>query len=121
MATRVKSITFNRELTAEDKMAPQMRGIIESAIEAHGVGVAVDTADVVTSMEGNITSRQPLERILGYYLPKLEEVDGLVTVERAEPAPAKTKSKVDASGEAVDGDMEEAEDEDEAETDDEEV
>jgi len=108
MASRITNATFTRELTAEDKVAPQMRGIVESVIEAHGVGVAVTTEQVVAAMEGNITTRQPLERIFGYYVPKLEEA-GLITVERSivvkkEKAPKAKKAVADA-GDGLDDDL----------------
>ena len=116
MATRITSATFTRELTEEDKVAPQMRGIVESVIEAHGVGVAVTTEQVTAAMEGNITTRQPLDRIFAYYIPKLEEA-GLITVERAvvvkkEKAPKAPKAAKagDTSNEGLDDDLDEDED-----------
>lgn len=99
MAGRVKTATFARVIADEEKMAPQMRGIVNCVIAAHGAGNPVTIEQIVAAMEGNITTRQPLERIFGYYAPKLEEA-GLITVERSEAAERKPRK---AKGEAADG------------------
>ena len=112
MAGRIKTVKFTRELTAEDKLAPQAKGIVESVIETHGVNTEVTVEQIVAAMEGNITTRQPLERIFGYYAPKLEEAE-LIVCERSAAAAPKAKKE---GGEAVDGDLsDELEDEDENE------
>lgn len=94
MASRIAKVTFLREIEEDEKLAPQARGIIESVVEAHGLNVAVTPEQISAAMEGNVTTRQPLERIFGYYAPKLE-TDGFISVERAEAAP---KAKKEAAG-----------------------
>ncbi len=115
MAGRIKNVTFTREIADDEKMAPQMKGIVASVVEAHGTGVSVTVEQIVAAMEGNITTRQPLERIFGYYAPKLEEL-GLITVERSEaaaPKPRKSKEKTEGDApeaDPIDGDLDEDED-----------
>lgn len=115
MAQRITSVKFVREIADEEKIAPQARGIVESVVEVHGLNTAVTTDQITAAMEGNITTKQPLARIFGYYAPKLEEA-GLIQVERSEAAAPKTKKKKgddeDVSGELED---EELDDEDESE------
>lgn len=106
MASRVKSITFVREFGSEDKLPPQAKGIVESAIAAHGLGTALTSDQIVEAMEGNIETKQPLSRILGFYVPRLEK-EGFIEVERG--ASAENKSK-DEDGETASDDMDEEDD-----------
>lgn len=98
MAGRIQTVTFKRELAEGEKLAPQAKAIISSAIEQYGVDVEVTVAQVVAAMEGNVTTRQPLERIFGYYAPKLLEAE-LISVTRAE---GKAKAEPEAEDEADD-------------------
>lgn len=115
MAGRIQNVKFIREIAEDEKLAPQAKGIVESVIETHGLNTTVTVEQVTSAMEGNITTRQPFERIFGYYAPKLEEA-GFIEVERSEAAAPKSKKKDedgdDASGEISDElDDEEADDE----------
>lgn len=116
MAGRITNVKFVREIAEDEKLAPQARAIVESVIETHGLNTEVTVDQITAAMDGNITTRQPLPRIFGYYAPKLEEA-GLIAVERTEAA-AKSKTKKgddeDVSGELGD-DEEELDDEDESE------
>ena len=115
MAGRIQNVKFIREIAEDEKLAPQAKGIIESVVETHGLNTSVTVDQITAAMEGNITTRQPLERIFGYYAPKLEEA-GFIEVERSEAAP-KSKKK-DDSEDASDDLSDELEDEDEDEDED---
>ena len=131
MGARIKTVMFIREIAEGEKLAPQSRAIVESTIAAHGLNTEVTVEQVVAAMTPHVTTRQPMERIFGYYAPKLEEA-GYISVERSEVASAadgekpkrkkKEKAGEDVSGELSD-DVDEAdeldadEDEDEDEDD----
>lgn len=102
MAKRINTVTLVRDIKEDEKMAPQMKGIVESIREAHGIDKELTVDEVVAAMEGNITTRQPLARIFGYYAPKLEELE-LIKVTRSEAAPKKAKKdKGEEAGETAD-------------------
>jgi len=108
MGTRIKTVKFLRDPTDADKLAPQSKAIVTSAIAAYGVNTEMTVKDVVVAMTPNITTRQPMERIFGYYAPKLEEA-GLISVERAAAAAVadgekpKRKKKEKAAAAVADG------------------
>lgn len=105
MAKRIKTVTFLREVNDDEKMAPQAKAIVASAVEAHGLNEALTVDQVTTAMEGNIETKQPLTRVFGYYAPKLEEAE-LISVERTEgetaPKSGKSKEAEDVGGELED-------------------
>jgi hypothetical protein len=112
MAKRIQAVKFLRQFADDEKAAPQMKAIVASVIEDHGVGTPVTVEQIAASMEGNVTTRQPLARIFGYYAPKLEEA-GLIEVERSEGAAPKSKKEKADKGENVAGDLDDESDEDE--------
>lgn len=111
MAARINKVTFLRPLEAEEKAAPQMKAIIESVIKDHGVDTPVTVDQIVASMEGNVSTRQPLARIFGYYAPKLEEA-GIVSIERSEASSDKPKTKKDDAAEDVSGELDDEDEDD---------
>lgn len=73
-------LTFVKDIGAEEKkLAPQAAQIL-AIIKAAG---KISRKDCVAAMNGVVTSKQPLERILGYYIPVLTKERGLVSVEPA--------------------------------------
>ena len=70
--------TFAGEPTS--KLAPQAQGIVNIIKEAGKKGCS--RAELVAAMEGVITTRQPMQRILAYYQKQLIEV-GAVTFTKA--------------------------------------
>lgn len=112
MAARIKSVKFVRALADDEKAAPQVKAMIAAVVEDHGLNTAVTVEQIAKSMEGNVTTRQPLERIFGYYAPKLEEA-GIIEVERSEAAaPKSKKDKGEAGNDTVSGDLSDEDDED---------
>lgn len=92
MSTNYKAL---RQLVIEgenaDKLAPQAKVVFETMV-AHG-GVGAETAGIerkalveALTNEGKLETRQPAERILSYYAPKLEEA-GLVVITKTGPDP----------------------------------
>ena len=82
------------------KLAPQAQGIV-NLIQAAGKG-GITRADLLTGMEGVITTRQPLGRILSYYQEEIAE-KGYVTHEKvAAPAAPKAVKKVEEEEEEED-------------------
>jgi hypothetical protein len=80
-----------RNLNEGEKMAPQLRAIVEALSEI-GIGKEVDRKEfvkVLSDRPEKLVTRQPVERILAYYAPQLKE-QGLVEFIRSEPA-AKTE------------------------------
>lgn len=61
------------------KLAPQAIGIVNILKEAGDEGLSRD--DLVAAMEGVITSKQPLSRILAYYQKLLVESGAVEMVE----------------------------------------
>lgn len=90
MAQKLKLV---RELKADEKIAPQMKVIVE-ALGKIGIGKEVDRSEFITSLESNpaMVTRQPVARILAYYAPHLKEA-GLVEFSKPEPAPKKEKAE----------------------------
>lgn len=104
-----QNLTLTRELTAEDKLAPQSRVILSTIQEAAGVGTAIDRDDVVAKLteSGALNTRQDPGRVVAYYLPRLKEA-GLLDVEDVAPEPAaegepKPKRARKAKAEATEG------------------
>lgn len=56
---------------APEKGAPQMKAIV-TILEAAGTA-GLTRAELVKKMEGVVTTRQPLGRILSYYVPEMKE------------------------------------------------
>ena len=84
------------------KLAPQAQGIV-NLIQAAGKG-GISRVDLVKNMEGVITTRQPLGRILSYYQQEIV-AKGYVTMDAvAAPAPKKSAA---AEDESEDGESEE--------------
>lgn len=81
MANRIKSITFIRELGVDEKVAPQVKVIVANAIAAHGLNVAITLEQVSTAAEAGLVTRQPVLRVVTYYVDKLV-AEGIATVER---------------------------------------
>jgi hypothetical protein len=61
------------------KLAPQAAGIVNILKEAGDTGLSRD--DLVAAMEGVITSKQPLSRILAYYQKLLVESEAVEIVD----------------------------------------
>lgn len=78
--------TFKAELT---KGAPQARGIVNILKAAGKKGLTRE--ELVAKMNGVITTRQPLGRILSYYQKDLE-VAGAITIVRAAGSPGQPRS-----------------------------
>lgn len=70
-------------LSDDIKLPPQERIIVE-LIQGSGKD-GISRADLLKLMEGKVTTRQPLERILGYYQNDMVNRE-LVTVEKREAA-----------------------------------
>lgn len=77
-----QNITLTRELTADDKLAPQARVIVDTIMESAGVGNAMDRDDLVAKLieGGRLNTRQEPMRIVAYYVPRLKE-SGLIEAE----------------------------------------
>lgn len=104
-----QNLTLTRELTAEDKLAPQSRVILSTILEAAGVGTAIDRDDVVAKLteSGALNTRQDPSRVVAYYMPRLKEA-GLLDIEDVASEPsadgeAKPKRTRKAKAEATEG------------------
>lgn len=93
-----------REAKAEEKFGPQQQAIYDQ-MKKYGVGKEVDRATVLADLEksGAIKTRQPVDRILAYYLnpfKKMGIVDSIAPPKAEKPAkepkPAKDKSPANA-------------------------
>lgn len=77
MKTMVKLL---RELTPEDKLAPQAKAIVDMLVETWGVDVEVERTALIEKLTPEILhTRQEPARILSFYQPRLKEL-GLVEV-----------------------------------------
>lgn len=90
MAQKLKLL---RELKPDEKMAPQMKVIIEQ-LASIGIGKEVDRDEFIKLLEANekMVTRQPVARILAYYMPHLKEA-GLIEATKPEPAPKAEKAE----------------------------
>ena len=70
-----------RPLAAEDKLATQARVIVEAV---HEVG-AMPREQLLDVLKDRVKTRQPIERILGYYQKTLE-TKGFIEVEKVAEA-----------------------------------
>ncbi len=91
-------LVFKREATADEKFGPQQQ-VIYDAMKKYGVGKEVDRSKVLDDLEkgGLIKTRQPVDRILAYYLnpfKKMGIIDSIAPAKVEKPAkeakPAKT-------------------------------
>ncbi len=86
-----------RETKEDEKLAPQAQ-VIYDVLKGIGVGKEVDKETVLKQIEaeGKLKTRQPVERIVAYYLMPFKK-EGLVEVIKpaAEPKPAKKADKKD--------------------------
>lgn len=73
-----------RELTTEDKLAPQAREIFAIIHEAGKDGIA--RVDLLSAMEKRVKTNQPVARILAYYQGLLIEKGLVQTIELPKPA-----------------------------------
>lgn len=75
------------KLTDDIKLPPQERVIVALIQEAGKAGIS--RKDLIAAMDGKVTTRQPLERILGYYQNDMVARE-LIVVEKkeVEAAPA---------------------------------
>lgn len=80
-----------RNVKEGDKVPPQMKVIIDT-LAAVGEGKEIDRDTVVQTLEkeGKLNTRQPVQRILGYYMNRLTG-EGFVELIRA-PEPVKEKA-----------------------------
>lgn len=91
-------IKLNRTLEENEKIAPQAK-VFDDELVAIGVGKEVDRAELVKRVEdgGNLTTRQPVDRVLGYYMQHFKKI-GLAESIKA-PKPPKEKKEKPAKGE----------------------
>lgn len=69
--------TFKYVKESESKLPPQAQGIVNILKAAGKKGLS--RTDLIGAMDGTITTKQPMSRILTYYQKRLEET-GAVTV-----------------------------------------
>jgi hypothetical protein len=70
----------SKPATTDKKVAPQAQ-VIVNAVETAGKG-GITREDLVKALDGNLTTRQPIGRIVSYYQKPLIEA-GLITVDKA--------------------------------------
>lgn len=92
MAQKMKLL---RDLKEGEKLAPQMRVIIEQ-LKGIGIGKEIERPKLIEMLEKNpaMVTRQPVDRIVAYYAPHLKDA-GLVEFSKPEPKPAKEKPAKD--------------------------
>lgn len=96
-------IKLLREITPDDKLAPQQR-VFTDVLTKVGVGKEIDRDELLkrVAADGKLVTRQTPERILGYYIPKFVDagIFGLIKAPKApKPAaekPAKEKTPAEA-------------------------
>lgn len=88
----------------DEKFGPQQQAIIDQ-MKAYGVGKEIDRSKVLEDLEkaGTIKTRQPVDRILAYYLnpfKKMGLVDSIAPP-KAEPKPKAEKPAKEAKSPAA--------------------
>lgn len=90
--------TITRDVTAEDKLTPQAKTIVDTIVNKVGLNAKLDRDDLVAELEASkaLNSRQDVGRVISFYTPRMVE-SGLLVVEKegvAEPkAPKEKKAK----------------------------
>ena len=82
-AKTVKKTTFKvaRKLTEDDKLPKQMK-VLYDVLAGAGKG-GLSKEDWVKELKGKIETRQPIERIIGYYQSRMESA-GMIVIEKTE-------------------------------------
>lgn len=98
MSTKIKLLRTAEE---GEKLAPQAKIFYDHMI-AVGVGKELLRSDLVAKVEaeGKLETRQPIDRVLGYYLQHFKKI-GLAEVIRAPKAPAAPKAEKPAKSNAA--------------------
>lgn len=93
-------LVLKRETKEDEKFGPQQQAIYDQ-MKTYGIGKEVDRAVVLAALEksGKIKTRQPVDRILAYYLnpfKKMGIIDSIAPPKTEKPAkeakPAKDTS-----------------------------
>lgn len=90
MGHRVKLL---RTLREDEKLAPQAK-VIYDKMNEYGIGKEIERQDLAAALEseGNLKTRQPVERIIAYYMGPFTK-DGLMEAIKPEPTPKAEKPK----------------------------
>lgn len=101
MSSKIKLLRVAKE---DEKIAPQARVFYDKLV-AIGVGKEVDRAELVKQVEteGKLVTRQPADRVLGYYMQHFKKIGLAEAIKAPKPPkaekaekPAKTTSPTEA-------------------------
>ena len=97
----IKTVKFVRALTVEDKQPTQVKDMIGAVAAAGLIGEVLEHAKVIELITPALTTRQPVERILGYYIKPLVDA-GLIEIEKTAAKPKLTDEEKAAAKAAKD-------------------
>lgn len=94
--TAIKAPSTAEDASKEDKLGGQAGTIVNTIIAKVGLNKPIDRADLCKELEasGKLNTKQTVERVVGYYQPRLVE-NGWITAEteKAEPKAKKADGK----------------------------